>query len=85
MVPVAVFDKLLFPVLACVYRWFQVSDRRSLLCRAKRAESGINIVSLLFYRAVIDTVNTLNEISSGKPETCRMSWFLPDDHAESGK
>jgi hypothetical protein len=85
VVPVAVIDKFLFPVLAGINRGLQVPDCWRLQGRAERAERGIDIIRFLFYRAVIGTIANLNTVASGKPESHRVAWFMTDDHAETGE
>ena len=53
-----------------------------LLCRAERAECGIDIACLLPYRAVIHTIDQLDPVPAGKTHPGRVARFLLHDHAE---
>ena len=75
MVPVAVVNELLFPVLAPVDRGLEVPDLGCLAGRAERAERCIHITGLLPDRAVVDPVDQLDSIAPGKRCADRMPRF----------
>jgi len=82
MEPVAVVDKFLFPVLTAIDWRAEVSDPRCLPGRAERAEGGVHVNCLLPYRTVIDPIDQLYGISSGKWGTDRVPGFIENKHAE---
>jgi hypothetical protein len=82
---VAVFNKLLFSVFACIYRWPEISDFGGLECRTIRAERCIDIAGFFPYRAIVDPTDTLDRIPTRKRCSNRMSRFIHYYHAESGK
>jgi hypothetical protein len=81
----AMFDELLLPVLTRIQGRPEIPDLRSLEGGAERAECRLDIVCLISYRAVINTVNTFHLIATRKRCTNRMSRFAEDKHAETGE
>ena len=82
MVPVAVIDELLFPVLTAFDRRPEVPDYRGLTSRAERAESRVHIASLLPDRTVVYPIDQLYGVPPGKRRTNRMPRFIENKHAE---
>jgi len=77
-------DELLLPVLAPIHRGFEVPDLRALACGAERAECGIDIVCFLPHRAIVNPVNVLDHVASGKRGADRVARFVLHKHAETG-
>jgi hypothetical protein len=57
---VAMFNKLLFPVLAWIDWGLEIPNFRCLECRTKWAECCIHIICLFPYRTIVDTTDVLN-------------------------
>ena len=81
---IAVPDELLFPVLACVHRWFEIPDLGSLEGGAERAEGSIDIVCFRPDRTVIDPVDDCHLVAAGKRHADRMTGNALHEHAEPG-
>ena len=79
---VAVPDKLLFPVFACVYRWFEIPDLRSLESGAEWAEGSIDIVCFRPDRTVINPIDDCHFITAGKRHIDRMTGYTLHKHTE---
>ena len=81
----AVFYKLLLPVLTRVQRRPEIPDLQSLKGGAERAERFIHITRSLPNRAVINAFNTFHLIATGKRCPDRMSRLIEDKHTEPGE
>jgi len=59
---VAVFNELLFSVLAWVNWGFEIANFRCLACRTKRVQRCIHIIGLFPYRIIVDSMGKLDRI-----------------------
>jgi hypothetical protein len=82
MVPVAVVDELLFPVLTAIERGPEVPDPGCLLGWTERAKGRVHVPSFLPHRAVVNPLDQLHGITPGKRSANRVARFVKNEHAE---